>query len=265
MARIRTIKPEYFQDEKLAPLDVVTRFVFLGLISMADDAGRLLDNVKVIDAFIFPESGESSRDSLATLSRIGRIVRGTTQSGQRVIQITNWTRHQRVDKPNFANSLPELVELQGVTEFATDSRAILESVANGSRPDLRSTTTDLRPPTTDQTARADARESEWLAEFAQAWREYPRRPGDSAAKARKAYLARRKAGVSAEELLAGVRAYAAYLQREQTAPRFIKQGATFFGAEGEHWRASYDAPPTLSPGQRVMQIAERQAAERRVS
>lgn len=265
MARIRTIKPEYFQDEKMAPLDVVTRFVFLGLISMADDAGRLLDNVKVIDAFVFPESSESCRESLATLAGIGRIVRGTTQSGQRVIQIANWTRHQRVDKPNFANSLPELVAPEGVTEFASDSRTLPESGASASRPDLRSTTTDLRPPTTDHTRRADAREGGWREDFEVAWREYPRRPGDSAAKARKAYLARRKAGVTADELLAGVRAYAAYLQREQTAPRFIKQGATFFGAEGEHWRASYDAPPPLSPGRRVMQIAERQAAERRVS
>lgn len=76
MARIRSIKPEFWADEKLSPLDPITRLVFLGLISMADDAGRLVDNVKQIDALVFPETSDSARESLATLSRIGRIQRG---------------------------------------------------------------------------------------------------------------------------------------------------------------------------------------------
>src|SRR5690606_3718581 len=98
--RIRTIKPEFFQDEKLAPMTVIDRFVFLGLISMADDAGRLLDNVKVIDAFIFPCSDDSSATSLRKLHDLSRIVRYTSESGQKLIQIRNWSEHQKVEKPN---------------------------------------------------------------------------------------------------------------------------------------------------------------------
>jgi hypothetical protein len=101
MPRIRTIKPEFWGDEKLAPMEPITRLVFLGLISMADDAGRLLDSVKQIDAMLFPLTEDSARESLAILSRTGRIQRGTTASGQRVIQIVNW-RHQRVDHPNMS-------------------------------------------------------------------------------------------------------------------------------------------------------------------
>jgi hypothetical protein len=107
MARIRSIKPEFWQDEKLAPLDPMTRLVFLGLVSMADDAGRVLDNVKIIDAFIFPETEESCRGAVATLAELGRIKRGVTASGQRVIQVVNW-RHQRIDRPNFAGALPQI-------------------------------------------------------------------------------------------------------------------------------------------------------------
>lgn len=107
MARIRSIKPEFWQDEKLAPLDATTRLVFLGLVGMADDAGRILDNVKIIDAFIFPETEESCRASLDTLATLGRIKRGLTASGQRVIQVVNW-RHQRIDRPNFAGALPQI-------------------------------------------------------------------------------------------------------------------------------------------------------------
>lgn len=145
MARIRTVKPEFWSDEKLAPLTPVDRLVFLGLISMADDFGRLLDNLKTIDAFVFPCTDDSARESLATLSRLGRIVRGMTASGQPVIQIPTWHRHQKVDKPSKRASLPELVSSQHLSESSRDTR---ETVARLSR-DSRVTTSDLGPPTTD--------------------------------------------------------------------------------------------------------------------
>lgn len=157
MARIRSMKPEMFQDEKLAPLDPVTRLVFLGLIAMADDAGRVLDNVRVVDAFVFPETDDSAREALATLSRIGRIERGKTASGQKVIQIVNWGRHQKVDHPNLAAALPEIVDVTDVTDiregFANDSRDIREALAHHTN-DLRSTTYDLRPTNTSSSTRA---------------------------------------------------------------------------------------------------------------
>ena len=81
MARIRTIKPEFWADEKMSPLSPLDRLVFLGLVSLADDAGRLLDNVRVIDAQLFPETADSSLESLRTLSGIARIRRGWTGSG----------------------------------------------------------------------------------------------------------------------------------------------------------------------------------------
>ncbi|HKW09724.1 MAG TPA: hypothetical protein VJO33_05045 [Gemmatimonadaceae bacterium] len=135
MARIRTVKPEFWADEKLAPLSAIHRLVFLGLISMADDAGRLVDNVKAIDGFIFPESEESSRESLDMLARLGRIDRYVSESGQRIIQIANWKRHQKVDKPS-KHCLPAP---------STVSRNTRESLADSSRSDLGPRTLDLGP------------------------------------------------------------------------------------------------------------------------
>jgi hypothetical protein len=126
MARIRTIKPEFWHDEKLAPCDPLTRLVFLGLISAADDFGRVLDNERVLNAFMFPETSDSVREPLANLSRMGRVQRGKTASGQRVIQIVNWERHQKVDKPQPKMAFPEIVE-------AIEDTDVRESFANGSR------------------------------------------------------------------------------------------------------------------------------------
>lgn len=109
MARIRTIKPEFWGDEKLAPLSPITRLVFLGLISMADDKGRLGDNLKRIDAFIFPETSETCRGSLDELSVIGRIRRGVTASGQSIIELTNW-HHQKIERPNYLGAYGDIVQ-----------------------------------------------------------------------------------------------------------------------------------------------------------
>ena len=67
---------------------------------MADDAGRLVDNVKAIDGFMFPETDDSARKPLGVLAQIGRILRYTAPNGQKCIQIVHWGRHQKVDHPN---------------------------------------------------------------------------------------------------------------------------------------------------------------------
>lgn len=142
MPRIRTVKPEFWGDEKLAPMTPIDRLVFLGLVGMADDTGRLLDSVKVVDAFVFPYTEDTSGPSLESLASAGRIIRGITASGQRVIQITNWSKHQKVDHPNLKSCLPEIVAPQ-------EHSVIREEVARDSRA-VRAPTYDLRPvPTTN--------------------------------------------------------------------------------------------------------------------
>src|SRR5690606_24725897 len=106
MARIRSIKPEFWQDEKLSCQSALTRLVFIGLISQADDAGRLVDTPKLLDGLLFPETDDTCKEALATLAELGVIRRGTTASGQKVIQITNWEKHQKIDKPNPKMALP---------------------------------------------------------------------------------------------------------------------------------------------------------------
>lgn len=167
MPRIRSIKPEFFQDEKLSPLSPTDRLVFLGLISMADDAGRLLDNVKIIDAFIFPETSDTSRDSLDTLASLSRIIRYVAPSGQKLIQARNWSDHQKVDHPNkyvlpgpTDDDLAQVVAVQDVGDgCGRRSRDSRESVAKSSRYDQRPTIYDQRP-TTLTTSTADAAVSE---------------------------------------------------------------------------------------------------------
>lgn len=159
MARIRTVKPEFWADEKLGPMDPVTRLVFLGLISMADDGGRLLDSVKVIDAFIFPYTDDSAKESVNVLDRSGRIRRGVTESGQAVIQIVNWD-HQKIDKPNTKAMLPPIVEAS-----PNGRRLVGDLSAPLSVP--VPTTNDHLPTTNDRSA--GAARATWLTPYCDLW------------------------------------------------------------------------------------------------
>lgn len=89
-----------FQDEKLARLSPTDRLVWVGLISMADDAGRLPDLIKQIDGFIFPYTDDTALESIETLIRIKRLLRYELPSGRELLQIVNWRRHQRVVNPS---------------------------------------------------------------------------------------------------------------------------------------------------------------------
>lgn len=75
-------------------------------------------------------------------------------------------------------------------------------------------------------------------EFERVWSAYPRKLDRG--RARSAYIARRRAKVSAEDLLAATRNYATAMRG--TEPRFVKHAATFFGAD-EPFRDFVDGIP----------------------
>jgi hypothetical protein len=148
MARIRTIKPEFWIDEKLAPLEPIHRLVFLGLISQADDDGRLVDNARLLNGLLFPETDDCCRESLEILARLSRVIRYRSESGQKLIQIANWEKHQRVDKPSkhtLPAPPPEALESEGDGGSSGDPR---ETLARPSREAL-APTMDLGPRTMD--------------------------------------------------------------------------------------------------------------------
>lgn len=166
MARIRTIKPEFWSDEKIGPLEAIDRFVFLGLIGMADDMGRVLDNIKQIDAFIFPYTDETSRHSIDKLEGIKRLRRGKALSGLSIIQLNHW-HHQKIDRPNFASaslqSTGRRIQFsrstrRGVEASSKDRRSIVEGSSKRRRiPPRRQNLVIVRVPTFDDQSSKDRR------------------------------------------------------------------------------------------------------------
>lgn len=241
MPRIRTIKPEFWGDEKLALLDPITRLVFLGLISMADDYGRLLDNVKSIDGMLFPNTDDTCRDSLETLARLSRIIRYTSASGQKLIQITNW-HHQKVDHPSKA-IFPPPPNHQTV-DSKEDSGKARASVATPSRPDLVPSTNDQRSTTT---ADADLF-FEVGREFEVLWPEYPKRAGgNSKSDALRQFRTRRKEGVTLEALTEGTARYKAFCDATGKIGTELVMAASRFFGRGRYFEEQWEIPKNVTP------------------
>jgi hypothetical protein len=104
VARIRSIKPEFFTSETIAALPLSTRLTFIGLWTYVDDNGVGHDNELLITAAIWPlerdnlETLARTREDLATLSRIGLVSR-YRDSRKGYVYVTSWDEHQKVDHP----------------------------------------------------------------------------------------------------------------------------------------------------------------------
>lgn len=99
MARIRSIKPEFWTDEKVVELSAFARLLFIGMWNFADDQGRLVYSPKRLKMQVLPSDavdvtelvGEIRRESLVTVY---------DHEGVEYIQINGFEKHQKVDKRN---------------------------------------------------------------------------------------------------------------------------------------------------------------------
>lgn len=99
--RIRSFKPERYQDERLAEVGIPARHLYDGLTVQADDSGRLSGNVRLIRANILPFDDVTAEDIAAWLDELeaaGLIAR--YQADRRTwIAIVSWLEDQKIDRP----------------------------------------------------------------------------------------------------------------------------------------------------------------------
>jgi hypothetical protein len=102
MARIRSVKPELWSDEKLAEVPRAVRLTFIGLISAcADDAGRLKGNPRVIRGAVYPLDDDISVEEISRhLEQLAgiKVIQRYAVNGEQYIQIVNWKKHQKINR-----------------------------------------------------------------------------------------------------------------------------------------------------------------------
>ena len=107
--RIRSIKPEFWRSPDVSCLAIEDRLLFIGLWSYVDDNGVGEDRVSIVAADLFADDLERDPSDtfarvsrgLANLAAAGRIIRYTV-AGRDYLEVANWSKHQRIDRPGKA-------------------------------------------------------------------------------------------------------------------------------------------------------------------
>lgn len=97
MARIRTIKPEFWTDEKIVSLSLAARLFFVGLWNFVDDDGRCDHSPTRLKLQILPADKVDARKILAELHR-NALISIYSVEGKEYLQVMNFAKHQKVDK-----------------------------------------------------------------------------------------------------------------------------------------------------------------------
>ena len=107
MPRIRCIKPEFFEDDKIASLSYPARLCFIGLWTLADDFGTTDKLPEVIKGHLFPFDNDPELDVekfLQEMENLGLIIRYGPR--KRYIYIKNFHKHQHINRPSKKRSAP---------------------------------------------------------------------------------------------------------------------------------------------------------------
>lgn len=102
MARIRTIKPDFWKHEELSELPCETHLLAAALLNYADDEGYFRANPKLVKAECCPlrEDSVSVHESLQKLSDAGYIRLFTGSDGKQYGHIKTFLQHQRISRPS---------------------------------------------------------------------------------------------------------------------------------------------------------------------
>lgn len=139
MARIRTIKPEIWTDEKFVALSPLARLLFMGLLNFVDDEGRAQHSPARFKMQILPSDSADVPALLGEIRREGMITVYVVD-GKEYLQVCNFAKHQKVDKrtpsklppPTSPAESPRIVPTEGIKEGIKEGKEDAPSGASAS-------------------------------------------------------------------------------------------------------------------------------------
>ncbi len=131
MARIRSIKPEFWQSVDLAKLSEHARLMAIALLNHSDDEGYFFANVALVRAACFPFDDDSTtcRRSIDELSSVGYIEVRIPSPGKEIGRVVKFLQHQRIDRPKPSN-LADLFESSKDRRSVDDTSLLEQGTGN---------------------------------------------------------------------------------------------------------------------------------------
>ena len=101
MARIRTIKPEFWSTPGIETLDPMWRLLYIAMWNWADDSGRGTAEARELMGFAFPRDEDMTLEEFRRgLGEVRRVfgVEFYTLGGRSYYSIPSWEKHQKIDR-----------------------------------------------------------------------------------------------------------------------------------------------------------------------
>ena len=123
MARIRSLKPEFWKHPVICRLPDDFQLLAISLLSMADDEGYFHADPSIVRGEVMPfrESLARIREGLGKLAEVGWIELANHPEQGLIGRITKWATHQRVDHP-AQSKLKTYFIRENLANISRDSR-----------------------------------------------------------------------------------------------------------------------------------------------
>lgn len=218
MARIRTIKPEFWTDGNVVKLSPLARLFFIGMWNFTlCDHGHVADDVFRLKLQILPIDDVNPEDLLSEIMAAGRVQRISDGSGRSFLHIKRFEDHQKID-PRWKTRCPACAQVDSLLPTETQV-SLSEPLRDSSELNLgrdgmgrESKKTSLKPGTS-------------MVEFETFWKSYPRKVGKTAAQ--KAFAKALKL-TELETILLGVEALRAEVAGKD--PKFTPHPSSWLSA-----------------------------------
>ena len=135
MARIRTIKPKFYDDVKIGRLSREARYLYIALWVFADDMGVANGDTIWLKSKIYPydqiqlQQFEKWMNELVTNGFICLL----SYNGERFIYLPKFTRHQVINRPNYEDlNIPkELIdrEKERITDLSLNNHGTITDLS----------------------------------------------------------------------------------------------------------------------------------------
>ncbi|WP_435310660.1 hypothetical protein [Primorskyibacter sedentarius] len=108
MARIRSIKPEFWTSEQIVECSRDARLMFIGLWNFCDDNGIHPASARRIKMEIFPADDIDTSMIRRMLDELlaNKLIRVYVVDDVQYIQVTGWAKHQKIDRPTYKYPQP---------------------------------------------------------------------------------------------------------------------------------------------------------------
>ena len=100
------VSPEFYTDEKILELPIPARLMFIGIWNHANDEGILKNSSKQLKMQIYPADEDMTlsliKQYLDLMVSLKLLTKGTNIDGTDLLKVTNWTDHQKINRPTLS-------------------------------------------------------------------------------------------------------------------------------------------------------------------